>query len=72
MTDTDLRAEFTAWCQAQGIEPFEPTDPGLSAEALISEFEYAVASSNDPLEIGTMIVQKRWLRDFLERWDTVP
>jgi hypothetical protein len=71
-TESDLRSEFDAWLAEHKLRVHYPDDPGESAHTLIDELDYACASSDDALEIGTITLQLRWLRDFLNRWSDIP
>lgn len=68
-TESDLRAEFTAWLAQHGFDASRASDPGEGADGLIEELDYARASSESAFEIGEITLQIRWLRDFVDRWD---
>lgn len=63
-TEQTLCAEYEAWCEAQELQP-------MSADELSCELGYARTSTDDPMAIGKITLQLRWLGDFIDRWNRV-
>jgi hypothetical protein len=70
---TALIREYHDWTrtQAEKVEGFAHGTEALSADELLCDLEYALASTDDATEIGEITIQCRWLRDFIRRWNDV-
>ena len=58
-----LEDELAQWCEDNGVDYLTPEMVD------ISEWDYAIASSDDALTIGTLMLQKRWLCDWIGRYE---
>lgn len=61
----ELESEFRDWCADHGYGDSEPE--GIAD--LIFDIGYAMMSTDDALTLGHMVLDKRWLRDFAQRWE---
>jgi hypothetical protein len=63
--ETQLAAEFSAWLAEQKIGVAKPP------QDILGDLEYAQASTDDPAKIRKIELQIRWLRDFIQRCETI-